>query len=78
MQATDPAAANLDAKQLAARWRTSEQSLAQRRYQHDGPPYLKIGRRVLYSLRDVEAYEAANRTDPQEVAKNLTWQPVNA
>ncbi len=68
MQHTDPAAANLDAKQLAARWRTSEQSLAQRRYQRQPPAWLKIGTRVLYRIADIEAFEAANRTDPSGVA----------
>ena len=45
---------------LAARWQMSERSLERRRYQRQGPPYIKIGARVLYRLEDIQAYEIAH------------------
>ena len=45
---------------LAERWRVSERTLEQWRWQGKGPHYLKIGGRVVYRLEDVEAFEAAN------------------
>jgi DNA-binding transcriptional MerR regulator len=49
--------------QLSERWKVSARTLEQWRWKGIGPPYLKIGGRVLYSLEDIEAYEAANRRE---------------
>lgn len=46
--------------QLAKRWAMSEQTLANWRWQRVGPPYLKIGGRILYRLEDIEQFEAEN------------------
>jgi hypothetical protein len=51
---------HLDQKALAKRWPISERTLEQWRWQGKGPPYLKIGGRVLYRLCDVEAFESAS------------------
>jgi hypothetical protein len=45
--------------ELAARWRISPRTLERWRWAGDGPRFTKVGGRVLYSLADVEAYEAA-------------------
>lgn len=45
--------------ELAARWRISPRTLERWRWAGEGLPFTKIGGRVLYSLADVEAYEAA-------------------
>jgi hypothetical protein len=44
--------------ELAARWRISPRTLERWRWAGEGLPFTKIGGRVLYSLADVEAYEA--------------------
>jgi hypothetical protein len=45
--------------ELAERWRISPRTLEQWRWQGRGPRYLKLGRRVLYRLSDIEMHEAA-------------------
>jgi hypothetical protein len=42
---------------LARRWRVSERTLERWRWLKMGPPYLKIGGRVVYQLSQIEAYE---------------------
>lgn len=49
----------LTTKMLARRWQFSPRTLEGWRYRNEGPPYLIFGRRVLYALSDVEAFEAA-------------------
>ena len=46
---------------LAARWRMSVRTLERWRSQRQGPPFLKLGGRVVYRVEDVEAFEAAQR-----------------
>lgn len=46
---------------LAERWRISERTLERWRWLKLGPAYIKIGGRVIYTLEDVEAYEARQR-----------------
>ena len=43
--------------ELANRWRVSPRTLEGWRGRHFGPPYLKVGGRVVYRLQDVEAFE---------------------
>ena len=45
--------------ELAARWRISPRTLERWRWAGDGLRFIKVGGRVLYSLKDIEAYEAA-------------------
>jgi hypothetical protein len=49
-----------DQKRLAQRWRVSERTLEQWRWQGRGPRFLKIGGRVVYRLSDIEAFELAH------------------
>ncbi|MBN9344509.1 MAG: hypothetical protein BGO76_00645 [Caedibacter sp. 38-128] len=42
---------------LAQRWNLEPNTLGQWRWNGRGPKYLKIGRRVLYRLCDVEEFE---------------------
>jgi hypothetical protein len=48
---------HLDQNAVARRWRISPRSLERWRWLRQGPPYLKVGGRVLYRLADIEAYE---------------------
>ena len=50
---------HLDQMSLAARWVMSPRTLEQWRWRGVGPRYLKLGGRVVYRLKDVEAYEGA-------------------
>ena len=43
--------------QLSRRWSLSPRTLERWRWLKAGPPYLKIGGRVVYRLEDVEDYE---------------------
>jgi len=47
---------------LAARWHCSRSRLQHWRLGAKGPPFLKIGGRVLYALEDVRAFEDAQRS----------------
>lgn len=47
--------------ELARRWRISPRTLERWRWLETGPTYIKVGGRVVYSLEDIEAYEAAQR-----------------
>ena len=51
----------LTPSQLAQRWHTSTSYLANLRSQKKGCPYIKLGRRVVYQMQDVKAYEKARR-----------------
>jgi hypothetical protein len=43
---------------LARRWKLSPRTLERWRWLNEGPPYLKIGGRVVYRLDDIEAFES--------------------
>lgn len=42
---------------LAQRWNINPATLSQWRWNGRGPLFVKIGRRVLYRLEDIEAFE---------------------
>lgn len=42
---------------LAIRWNMSTTTLSQWRWNGRGPRYLKLGRRVMYRLQDIEKFE---------------------
>jgi hypothetical protein len=51
--------------ELARRWQISPRTLERWRWLKAGPPYLKIGGRVVYRLEDVESFELAQtRNNP--------------
>ena len=47
----------LTPSQLAKRWVIKPETLGQWRWNGKGPQFMKIGRRVLYRLEDVEIFE---------------------
>jgi hypothetical protein len=57
---------HLTQAQLARRWALSPRTLEAWRWQRLGPPYIKVGKRIVYRLPDIEAYEAAHRHEGGE------------
>jgi predicted site-specific integrase-resolvase len=49
--------AYLTSKELADRWRLSDQTLANWRHAGKGPPYIRVGARVLYPSEAIQAFE---------------------
>jgi predicted DNA-binding transcriptional regulator AlpA len=47
--------------ELAERWRISPRTLERWRVIGQGPRFVKLGRRVVYRLSEVEAHEAAQQ-----------------
>lgn len=43
-------------RQLAARWECSEATLAKWRVNGDGPPFVRLGRKIAYRVDDVEGW----------------------
>ncbi len=43
--------------ELAKRWHLSPRTLERFRYEKKGPPYVKIGGRVVYRVTDIVEYE---------------------
>ena len=58
---------HLNQELLARRWSISPRTLERWRWLREGPPYLKIGGRVVDRLEDIEAFEDSH-------GKNLTTQ----
>ena len=54
---------HLDQRELAHRWRISCRTLERWRWLNQGPPYLKLGGRVVYQLSDIQAYERRRRAE---------------
>lgn len=48
-------------RELATRWRRSQRSVQRMRANGCNPPYLRLGRAILYRLEDIEAHEQALR-----------------
>ncbi len=46
--------------ELSRRWGISHRTLERWRWQGTGPRFVKIGNRVVYDLKDIEAYEDAH------------------
>jgi len=57
---SEPSRELLTEKMLADRWVCSVARLQRWRTVGEGPPYLKIVGKVLYRLKDIEAYEEAS------------------
>lgn len=49
--------AYLTSKELADRWRLADQTLANWRHAGKGPPFIRVGGRVLYPIEGIHAYE---------------------
>ncbi|MBF0108713.1 MAG: DNA-binding protein [Magnetococcales bacterium] len=52
----------IDQHSLANRWGMATKTLRNWRYMKYGPGFIKIGKKVLYSMNDVVAFERMNRT----------------
>lgn len=50
----------LSQKALAERWEITEPTLGAWRWSGTGPRYTKIGRKIFYKIKDVEAFEEKN------------------
>ncbi len=51
----------LTPQQLAKRWLFSHKTLEKWRYQGIGPRYTKVGKRLLYAMPDIVAFEQQGR-----------------
>ena len=51
---------HLKPEEVAQRLRTSVGTLSNWRMQGRGPKYIKLGRKILYPLREVEAFETSH------------------
>jgi hypothetical protein len=49
--------AYLTSKELADRWRLADQTLANWRYAGKGPPFIRVGSRVLYPIEGIHSFE---------------------
>jgi hypothetical protein len=45
--------------QLARRWSLSPRTLERWRWLKQGPPFLRVGGRILYRVEDIEVFERA-------------------
>ncbi len=55
----------LSSKAAAQRWGMAEQTFANWRNLRKGPPYIRIGSKIVYRKADLIAYENENRIDPE-------------
>jgi hypothetical protein len=59
---------------LATRWAITPNTLSQWRWKGRGPQFLKIGRRVLYRLQDIELFENQKQRHNTPVrTPSTTW-----
>lgn len=65
----------ITAEILSKRWNLKELTLSLWRQQGRGPQYLKIGRRVMYRLQDIEEYEANNLILPRKTTTLTVSRP---
>lgn len=49
--------AYLTSKEVADRWRLSDKTLANWRHAGKGPPFIRVGSRVLYPIEGINAWE---------------------
>ncbi len=59
--------AYLTSKEVADRWRLSDQTLANWRYAGKGPPFIRVGSRVLYPVEGIHSFE---KLDPSCLSDN--------
>ena len=61
---------HLNQIELSRRWSISPRTLERWRWLKQGPDYIKVGGRVVYTLDDVEAFEASRRRQFSAVGKS--------
>lgn len=59
--------------ELAARWGMSPKTLQRWRTQNVGPEYLKLGKKIMYPLADVEDYEKLIRSNFADIEEILLY-----
>ena len=59
--------------ELAARWGMSPKTLQRWRAQNVGPEYLKLGKKIMYPLADVEDYEKLIRSNFADIEEILLY-----
>ena len=59
--------------ELAARWGMSPKTLQRWRAQNVGPGYLKLGKKIMYPLADVEDYEKLIRSNFADIEEILLY-----
>lgn len=64
MPPSDTTTALITTAELADRWRTTEQAIYAARYRGACPRAVRVGRRLLFRLDDVQAWEDS-RTEPR-------------
>jgi predicted DNA-binding transcriptional regulator AlpA len=52
---------HLNQRDVASRWGMSVRTLERWRSCRQGPPFLKLGGKVVYRIEDIEAFEVAQR-----------------
>jgi predicted site-specific integrase-resolvase len=62
----------LTSKEVADRWRLSDQTLANWRSVGKGPPFIRVGGRVLYPIEGIQSFE---KLSPGWLASEDTIQP---
>ena len=60
--------------ELAARWQFDPKTLARWRREQVGPRFHKLGRRVVYTHQDIEAFELAQWQGPAVPSSTSTIQ----
>lgn len=55
----------LTPKELATRWRLSDQTLANWRHAGKGPRFIRVGTRVLYPLQGIIHFEQIDQCSPE-------------
>jgi len=56
---------NFDTVKAAQYLGLATQTLANWRFTRQGPPYSKLGRRIVYRLEDLDAFLEKNRIEPE-------------
>jgi len=64
--------AHLTEKDLARRWNLSVRTLQKRRWNNEGPSYIKIYDRIRYTLKAVEDFEKNNSHLSSALVKEVT------
>lgn len=66
--------AYLTSKEVADRWRLSDQTLANWRHAGKGPPFIRVGSRVLYPIEGIQSWEklASGWIDPDVQPQSST------
>ncbi|MDZ7673724.1 MAG: hypothetical protein U5K30_01435 [Acidimicrobiales bacterium] len=58
----------LTTEDLAERWHTTPAGILNQRHRGNAPRGYRLGKRVLFKLTEVEAFEAKRADDPQPTA----------